>query len=82
MGVGWWELRFCQVCTFMFQVIHELAEAFHCKSDSHDHEPKRNVVVTAEKNVCRQPTPLLSDAVMEKPVTSQRKVSPKPTRKG
>lgn len=64
------------------QIIHELAEAFHCRSESHDHEPKRNVVVTAEKKVSRQPTPLLSDAVMEKPLTLQKKASPKPVRKG
>lgn len=61
--------------------MHELAEAFKCKSESLDYEPKRNVVVTAEKGVSKHPTPLLSDAILEKPV-SQKSASPKPARKG
>nr|CAB3264313.1 NF-X-like Transcriptional repressor [Phallusia mammillata] len=47
------------------QAVHELAEAFVCKSESHDEEPNRNVVVTATKGVSRRPTPLLSALVLE-----------------
>ncbi|XP_076819243.1 transcriptional repressor NF-X1-like isoform X1 [Clavelina lepadiformis] len=57
------------------QVVHELAEAFKCKSESQDDEPSRNVVVTATKGVSKQPSPLLSDVVLEKS-TVERSFSP------
>nr|NP_001071774.1 transcription factor protein [Ciona intestinalis]BAE06581.1 transcription factor protein [Ciona intestinalis] len=59
------------------QAVHELAEAFQCKSESLDEEPNRNVVATATKNVSKQPTPLLSDFIMEQVTTEKTYASAK-----
>ncbi|XP_039260940.2 transcriptional repressor NF-X1-like [Styela clava] len=48
------------------QVIHELAEAFDCKSVSIDEEPNRSVLVTAVRGVSKIPRLLLSDSVKKK----------------
>lgn len=46
------------------RVVHELSEAYGCQSQSYDVEPNKNVVATACKDRCWQPTVTLSQFVM------------------
>ncbi|KAB7503183.1 Protein shuttle craft [Armadillidium nasatum] len=45
--------------------IHEYSKYFGCQSQSYDEEPKKNVVVTAFKNMCRLP-PISIISVIQK----------------